>query len=596
MPSLAPLTRARRRVRADLAADPYLGYVLLGALVLAGFGSWQRIPNFATWDARDRLLDPLVAYAHVLGDPGLDTVRTGVAWGREPFGATFYLYGLAVLPVVAVATAVPGSLDALAGLPGSGQSFGFYQVWAETPRWVWTWSIAAARLVNVALAVGCVYLTYRLGVALQDRATGRLAATLLALSFGFLQFAHEVGEDVPALFAVLLSLYLLVRYVQTGGRRHFYEASAVGGFALALKLTAAPIVAAVGLGYVLRARASDRWPQSLWRPRLCLGGAAIGAVVVLLGFPTGLVGRFDLLGHRFFGHVRYRVSAQIGPDAPVWWWFLRGYLHSLGLPLFLVAVGGVGTALYRLRRWSANAAGTTLVAGLLALYVAFFATWEGFRIHHLLPTLPLVVVLTAGSLQRLRTRRPAVAKSLLAALLVTTGLYAGLGAAQYASMPRDEARTWLDGNASRNATVESYRWSFHEAAVPHWMGVSSPHLPGGVARCPRYVQVTYADLLYLRDVPAESRTSYISSNISERAGYLRELVDGGTEYRLVAEFGRRPPNFVPRRPTPGSVLDVVELGIDPHSNQYGDEQDLRGNQYTAIFERTGACGNRSIPW
>ena len=109
------LGRAKRQLYADLRADPYLRYLLLGALVLAGFGFWHRIPIFATWDEHDRVLDALVAYAEIVHDPSIHGVREGVAWSRAPFGGTLWVYALAVLPVI-VAAAVTGQLDVIAAM------------------------------------------------------------------------------------------------------------------------------------------------------------------------------------------------------------------------------------------------------------------------------------------------------------------------------------------------------------------------------------------------------------------------------------------------------------------------------------------------
>lgn len=68
------------------------------------------------------------------------------------------------------------------------------------PEWVWTWSLPLGRSVIVVIAVGCVYLTYRIGTAARDRMAGRIAALVLTLTFGFLAMAHEVSEGVPAVF------------------------------------------------------------------------------------------------------------------------------------------------------------------------------------------------------------------------------------------------------------------------------------------------------------------------------------------------------------------------------------------------------------
>ncbi|MFC6757190.1 hypothetical protein ACFQER_11555 [Halomicroarcula sp. GCM10025894] len=119
------LGRAKRQFYADLRADPYLRYLLVGALLLAGFGFWHRIPVFATWDEHDRVLDALVAYAEIVHDPSIEGVREGLSWSRAPFGATLWVYLLAVLPVVLVAL-FTGQGDAIAAMRGPAYAYGHY--------------------------------------------------------------------------------------------------------------------------------------------------------------------------------------------------------------------------------------------------------------------------------------------------------------------------------------------------------------------------------------------------------------------------------------------------------------------------------------
>lgn len=598
------LGRVKRQVRRDLRVDPYLAAILLVAALLAGFWFWHRVPNFATWDERDRLLDPLVVYSSLLEEPSLASLRESVAWGRAPFGATFYLYGLALLPVVVFALLL-GEGSAIAGISSLNVEYGYVRTWQETPAWIWSGGLLATRLVNVCLAVGSVYLTYRLGTALRDRATGRLAAALLAVTFGLAMLAHEAGEDVPALFALLLALYLLVRWVQTGSRRRFLEASAAGGLAVAFKLTAGLIVPVIGLGYLLRARRGDRpFRAGVRRPTLLVGGMAAGAVVVALGFPTLLVGRVDLVFERFVGQSAGRAGVAIGPDAPVWWWFLRGYLASLGLPLTVAGVAGVLAGIGALRPGATDDAtdpdARALLLALLAALVATLSGWHDFRPHHLLPTLPLVVLLTADALARLRDHRPVAARPVLALLLVTTAAFAGAGVAGYATTPRDAAVDWLEQNAPDDATMATYHHGFDETALPH--GLSVDHRRGPASHedrnttCPRYVQLSYEDLLYLRDVPHSRREAGVRRNVSRRAATVRGLLAGEYAYEVAETFGPRPSDYVPRRATPGSLVDLLPIGITPRNDLYGDEQELGPGQFVVILERSGECTRDVPPW
>jgi len=590
--------RARKTVRADLRTDPYLPVILLLAVLLCGFWLWHRTPSVATWDERDRLLDALVAYGSVAADPSLEGVREGVAWGRTPFGGTFYLYVLVLAPVV-LAAALAGQLGAVAAMADPDPTFGFFGVWQSTPEWLLTASVLAVRLVSVLAAVGSVYLCYRLGTALRDRATGRLAALLFGLSFEVVVLAHEGGEDLPALFVLLLALYLLVRYVQDGGAGRFYAASAVGGAAVGLKLTAAPVVPTVLLAYVLRERDREGWWRGLWRATRLRRGAAIGAVVVVLSFPDVLVGNLFPVARRLFGRAGYRIVDPVGPDAPVWWWFLRGYASAFGWPLFVASVVGTAVTVRALGRDRDDP--TALVAGCLGMFVVLLVPWHDFRPHHLLPSVALLVLLGAAGLVRLRRRYPTVGGLAVAALVVTTGLYAGVGTMQYADTPRQDARKWVEEHVPREATMESYQHGFEHAVAPTWprMSYSNSGGPAGemFVACPDYIQLVSEDLHYLREAPPEKRVRYVRSNVSERRAYVRGLLNGSDNYETVASFGNPPDDYVIDRAEPGSLPDLLPLGIVPQSDRYGDEQELAGRQYVVILERTGPCEEpRSPPW
>jgi len=587
--------RAAAQVRDDLRADPYLPYILLAATLLAGFWFWHRIPNFATRDEKSRLLDAMVPYGRVLDDPSFESLRAGVEWSRVPFGATLYLYALALIPVVVVALLTGrGEIFTSMGFPSA--SFGFYPVWAATPEWVWTWSIGIVRLFNVAFAVGSVYLTYRLGTAMADRVTGRLASVVLTLTFGFLTLAHEGGEDMPALFFALLSLTLLYQYIRHGDGLPFLAGSAAGGVAIAFKLTAAPVIAIIAAAHVLRALKTDGDTlETLLAPRLVVGGAALGLLAILLGFPTFLVAGFDPLIERMFGGSASRISWPTGPDAPVTWWFLRGYFSGLGLPLFVASVGGVLGSVVGLRRRRAGQHGVVLVLFALALYVAMFSQWHDFRVHHLLPTFPLLALLVAWTARDLRSWNRSVARPVVAVVLVLSLVYAGVGTAGFATMPRDQTEDWLADNAEANDTIEVYRVDFQDTAVPHWMDVNQVTNPQETAACADYIQLGYRDLLFLK-----AGTYY--RNGEAEANYIRGLLTGEYDYEIVAEFGQRPgeqgfgpapdnelESFVPNRATPGSYTDLLRYGVVPQTDQFADEQELAANQYTVVLERTASC-------
>lgn len=280
---MRPLRRARRRVAADLAADPYLKWILLLSAVLVTFWLWHRIPNFATRDERWRVVDPVETAGALLDGFSFEALAGGMDFWR-PFGATFYVYALVEIPMFAAAW-YAGEIGRFAEVIGLRPDF--FGHWQSLAEWMWWGAILPSRLVNAALVVACVYVIYRIGTRLRDRRTGRLSAILLAVTWAMVFLGHEAGEDVPMLFCLLVVFYLALDYVETGSPRSFLWGCAVGGLAIAFKLTGGLSAVLLGVAYLLRvSRAEDR--------RRALVPAKVGAVA--LAAVGGLAAGFVLFG------------------------------------------------------------------------------------------------------------------------------------------------------------------------------------------------------------------------------------------------------------------------------------------------------------
>ncbi len=606
--------RVKRRLVSDFEADPYLLYILLLTGVLAGFWFWHLIPNFATRDEHARLLDVLPMIGALVVDPGIESLRQGVTQGRM-YGATFYLNALALIPAVLFAI-ITGKLAIFAPFYRPYKSTNIWAIdtdlwhlWHDTPQWLWTSSLLTLRLFSVLFAVGCVYLTYRIGTTLRDRATGRLAGTLLALTFGFVVTAHEAGEDIPMLFFLLLVIYLALRYLQSGNETNLLIGCVVGGFAIAFKLTAVVGVLGLGTAYLLRARRTGTdWYTAIARPRLIITGLILGIGAVVFGYPSILLSGPDALADRIFRGVSNKGTVTGGRTASAGWWFLRGYLNGLGLPLFLAAIGGVLASISQLRNQSRETEGIAVVLIVFGSCVFMLSWWEYIRVHHLLPTFPLVMLLISMALLRLRDHKPTIARTLVVVLLVSSGLYTGYGDVAYATQPRDEATQWLSTHAPDDATVEVYVEDPQDAAVPHGMrtshyghredsGAQIPRSRPSVTewmralpeRCPEYVELTHEDLLYLAPNSSSAR-SWQYYKHPQRSAYIRQLVNSPTDqYEVAAEFGPRPSFFEAQPRFRQRLPEFVRVGLIPRTIQYGDEQDLGPEQYVLILERTGHC-------
>lgn len=539
-------------VRADLEADPSLRYVLLLALVTCGFGFWFRVPNFAAPDEYSRLLQPMKVAGEFVADPGFKSIRRGVTDGRA-LGATFYLYAIVLAPVFLLVV-VSGQIGEFVTL-GTIQSR--WDLWHAAPAWFWKASILLGRLVSVALGIATVYLTYRLGVRLKGRFAGKLAAVLLALTPGFFSQAHLVGEDAPMLFLLLATILLADRYVETGETATFLGGSLTGGLAIAFKLSGGVAAIVLGAALFIHAAHNDDPIEALGRPRVILGGLAIGIASIWIGIPSVLVGGLPELIERLTGTIGTKTGKSGGFDDPIWYWFGYQYVSGMGIPLFVAVIAGTAAAGWRVlvHRDSDLNSLYVLLAVTLVVYFMVYSRWEFVRLRHLVPTFPVLFVVFAAEIDRWRDRKRVwfAFRLGLAALLVTTALFAGVAQYGYVTEPRDEATKWIADNTEANATIEVYENSIADVAAIHGRPISHyDYLEEEATNTSNLVLNESQYTSWMLNMP-DRRTDYVQLTGSElayvdpdstkseayprRSEFIGDLLTGEHDYRIVASFG-----------------------------------------------------------
>jgi len=203
-------------------------------------------------------------------------------------------------------------------------------------------------------------------------------------------------------------------------------------------------------------------------------------------------------------------------------------------------------------------------------------------------------------------RRPAIARPVVALLLVTTALYAGVGVLGYANQPRDAATGWLATHTDGNATIETYVTDPQEAPVPHGATIYRPTqramtvdgervrpsttrwMRAMPERCPTYIVLNAHESLQYLAPDDYSRRAALLAN-PERERYVRDLLSADTyPYEVATRFGPEP-RYLRSERRPPVWRAVVNAGVFPRSVQYGDGQDLGTDQYTIILARTGEC-------
>ena len=110
-----------------------------------------------------------------------------------------------------------------------------------------------ARVAMALIGTGCVWLTYMLGNRLNGRATGLVAAGLLAINALHISWSQIIRTDIHASLFMLASLLFAARIAERGKLRDFILAGAFAGLATATKWPAATVfVAIVGAAILAR--------------------------------------------------------------------------------------------------------------------------------------------------------------------------------------------------------------------------------------------------------------------------------------------------------------------------------------------------------
>ena len=228
----------------------------------------------------------------------------------------------------------------------------------------------AAELPNIAYTFGCVVISYFGLMALVDRWTGLIAATLLAISPLFSELSTTPGVDVPELFFVVASVFTFLFGIQ---RKCFWPvffvAGIMSGFALSARESSVEIFIFYGILFLagFGGRRHIYWVMAAGFFAVPLSEMAIYALTVgdplhrihavLSAFsqpdPKGTTGFVDFSATRIFD-----VSPFIDP-------FIFAVAHPKFALIFPVGVGAIVWA-FRAKREGLDSRGLVLIWGLLA--------------------------------------------------------------------------------------------------------------------------------------------------------------------------------------------------------------------------------------
>ena len=275
--------------------------------------------------------------------------------------------------------------------------------------------IESGRVLSGLADTGTLLFVYLIGRLVYDRSVALLAALLGTFTVLDLEFAHFANVDTYLAFCTTGVLYFCVRIARYGRPRDYAWAGAWLGFALACKVSAAPLIVPLVVAHLYRG--AERRVEVRDDLRLSAGTSQGGAsrparralpanpLLLLLALAVAVVAVFVTMPYAFidftnwWSQVWYQLQLAQGiqeqaftrkfSGLPAYWYPLQQLIGwTMGPPLGLAAVAGVVWAAWRQVRWRR---GSELV--LLAWAVVFFAATGGQYMKFLRYMLPLVPVL-----------------------------------------------------------------------------------------------------------------------------------------------------------------------------------------------------------
>jgi hypothetical protein len=250
------------------------------------------------------------------------------------------------------------------------------------------------RTTAAVFGAATVAFVYRLGRNAYDWRVGLAAAAFLAVNVLHADLSHRVGVDVPMTLFATMALFYGVRIAESGGRRNYVLAGLCAGLATTTKLPGIavllPLLVAHGYNAARTGNSPKQWALS--------GNVWIAFAIFLfvwVGTNPGVLFTGDFLSVYVSADASAGLEEVAGEGAPLapgrpnlWWFYVAVLRESMGWPLFILALTGVGYA-----AWKRGPADIMLLVYGLANFVAIAGTVSG-DLYYPRYTLPIIVCLS----------------------------------------------------------------------------------------------------------------------------------------------------------------------------------------------------------
>lgn len=420
------------------------------------------------------------------------------------------------------------------------------------------------RALSAFFDTGTVYVTYLLGRRLYSARIGLLAATFITFSVINIQLSHFYASDTPMTFFVMLTLYLSARRVTGGSRANSIWAGVTAGLAMACKISAAPVLAAVAMSNVLRVvlPSDESSAETGLRRRISLSnlseinrGLVVFAISLFCTLIVFLVTQpYVVIDFRtFISNVTEQNNMARGVsdlpytrqyiDRPAFWYYIENLaLFGVGLPLGIAMFAGW---IYVILRSIRNPRRSDLL--LLVFVIPYFlitGTFYAKFMRYLLPITPVLALFAAVGLLELRAWAQAIADRLAAKratvapatvpVTVTPPTYG------YATPPGEEARSsaaaWRPTEQPANESVAIPPASKPRLGVRGFLPAIATGLVGFVIIASGLYSLAY-ESIYANEHPAVAASRWLYANAPRGSTLAREHWEEGLPVGIIVDDG-----------------------------------------------------------
>jgi len=322
--------------------------------------------------------------------------------------------------------------------------------------------VLCSRLLVIAFFLGTIALCFSFARTFFGLFAARVIALLVATSAGFIAFNHFLTCDSPLLFWMMLAVYFSGGIATSGRRSDYLLAGLATGLAAALKYNGL----GVGISLVVAHYFATRGEPL--KGRIFSTKLILGLVMVPVGFLIG--NPYALLDHRRFVAdfmYNYTVTPRFAGEAEghSYLAFLLRFPEILGVPgTWLVVVAVAVSAiivLFRDRTRGPAAAGFALALSVFALYYYKMGSFPRTETRFVLPSAPLLLLMTGPFFLLLSERRRWVYPVLVPILLFNC-LCSALVGYRFSEDPRLPVLDWAIRNLRPGTRIES------SSGCPHW--------------------------------------------------------------------------------------------------------------------------------